>query len=273
MRTTRFTLVSLAFCLGAFPAAGQVGASTQINECLVPAAVEGSVELLPCSVRFNAMGEITFSIKNRGTMGVNTPAATVGSAPRRAAQPSGPQIKMDVQMGGKLIESIYQASLAAGARREFTVKIPSNYTTPRCGESRELRIVVDPQNLIQERSEANNALARTEDRPCPDMAIDSIRKNANSAHTEFVAEIRFVNLGNAPAKFRYLAMTSNSMGWGPIPSADFDVPMEIAPGQSKKITVGNAFGYQTMYVRVFVDRFNEVAEMDESNNFKEKTLD
>ena len=271
MRTTRFALVSVVFCLAALPAAAQVTA--QLNECVLPAAVEGSVELLPCSVKFNALGEITFSIRNRGTIGVNTATGTLGTASRRGTQTSGPQIKMDVSMDGKLIESIYQASLAAGASREFTVKIPSNYSTPKCGESRALRIVVDPQNQIAEASDANNALARTEGRPCPDMAIDSIKKNSNSMNTEFVAEIRFVNLGNAPAKFRYLALTSNSSAFGPLPSADFDKLMEIPPGQTKKITIGNAFGISSMYVRVFVDRFNEVAELNEGNNFKEKTLD
>lgn len=129
------------------------------------------------------------------------------------------------------------------------------------------------ENQIVEASDANNLLARTANRPCPDMAIDSIKKRSNDLKTEFVPEIRLVNKGNAHARFRYLALTLNSSSFGPLPSADFDKLMELAPGQGKTFTIGNAFGYQKMYVRVFVDRFNEVAELDESNNFKEKTLD
>lgn len=48
--------------------------------------------------------------------------------------------------------------------------------------------------------------------------------------------------------------------------------MEIAPGQSKKFTIGNTWSTSTMYVRVFLDRWAEVAELNEGNNFKEKTL-
>ncbi|MCA1734382.1 MAG: hypothetical protein LC732_12380, partial [Acidobacteria bacterium] len=239
-------------------------------ECLL-GPVQGSAELLPCSLGFNALGEITFSIKNRGSVGVNT--GQVGSVGTKTRPVSGPKIKIDIYLQDKLIQSIYHGSLGSGASKQFTVKIPSNYPTPRCGETRALKIVVDPQNQIVEASDANNVLARTADRPCPDMAIDSIKKNSNDLKTEFVAQIRLVNKGNAHARFRYLALTSNSSSFGPLPSADFDKLMEIPPGQGKTFTIGNAFGYQKMYVRVFLDRFNEVAELDESNNFKEKTLD
>lgn len=132
--------------------------------------------------------------------------------------------------------------------------------------------MIDPQNQIPEAFEDNNTVARTADRPCPDMEVESIKANYNDLRTEFVAEIRIVNKGNAPARFRYVALTSNSSAVAPLPAADFDKFMELEPGETKKFTIGNSFSYSKLYVRVFLDRFDEVAELNESNNFKEKTL-
>ncbi len=271
---SRITLV-VAMCLAGWPVAGAgaqvnpAGTQTQINECLIPPQ-QGVSDLIPCSLRFNALGEITFSIRNRGTVGVNSP--TVAGSQTRKTAAEGPRIRMDLYLGSALIESVHHGALAGGASKDFTAKIPSNYPTPRCGETRDLRLVLDPANQIPEASNANNALARTTDRPCPDMEVESIKANYNDLKTEFVAEIRIVNKGNAPARFRYLALTSNSMAFGPLPSADFDKLMELEPGQTKKLTIGNTWAAGNMYVRVFLDRFNEVSELNESNNFKEKTL-
>jgi hypothetical protein len=246
---------------------------TQINECLLP-LIQGVSDLMGCGFGFTSLGEIRFEVKNRGTVGINSGLVTTGGVPSRAPRASEPatKIRMDLYLDDKLIQSVYHGSLAGGETREFIAKIPSNYSTPRCGETRGLRLVIDPQNQIGEASENNNVRARTADRPCPDMEVSSIQANYNDLKTEFVAEIRIVNRGNAPARFRYLALTSNSSAFGPLPSADFDKLMEIEAGQSKKFTIGNAFSYSKMYVRVFLDRFNEVAELGESNNFKEKTL-
>ncbi len=251
-------------------AAGQV----QVNECILPPA-QGVSDLVNCGIGFNSLGEITYALKNRGTVGVNTagPALSAGtqSKTRTAADP-GPRIKVDLYVDDKLIQSVYHPSISGGETKQVATKIPSNFPTPRCGETRKLRVVVDPQNQIAEASESNNARDRVADRPCPDFDVISIKANYNKLRTEFVAEIKVVNKGNAAGKFRYLALTSNSSSYGPLPSADFDKWMELAEGQTKTFTIGNTFAYNRMYVRVFLDRFTEVAELDEGNNFKEKTI-
>ncbi len=251
----------------------QMAGQTQINECILP-PIQGAVDLTVCGLGFTALGEIEFSMKNRGTVGTNTGLPTVSGTPARTRPTveAAEKIRMDVYLDDKLIQSLYQAALGGDQTKVITAKIPSNHTTPRCGETRGLKIVIDPQNQIPENSETNNSKARVADRPCPDMEVVSIEKNFNDLKTEFVAEIRIANRGNAPARFRYMALTSNSSSFGPLPSADFDKWMEIEAGGSKKFTIGNAFSYSSMYVRVFLDRFNEVAELNESNNFKEKTL-
>ncbi len=251
-------------------AAGQL----QVNECVL-APAQGVSDLVSCSVGFNGLGEITYALKNRGTVGVNTAGPISSSATQsktRTATEPGPRIKVDLYLDDRLIQSVYHPSISGGETKHVATKIPSNFPTPRCGETRKLRVVVDPQNQIVEASESNNARDRTTDRPCPDFDVVSIRANYNKLRTEFVAEIKVVNKGNADGRFRYLALTSNSSSYGPLPSADFDKLMELAAGQTKTFTIGNTFAYNRMYVRVFLDRFREVDELDEGNNFKEKTI-
>lgn len=253
----------------------QTGSMNELNPCVpsLPLAPGGS-NLVGCALRFNALGEITFSFKNRGAAGINLTAAALGLPKPKSSQPSGPPIRIDVYLQNNRIESVYHPTLAAGQVKEITVKIPSNYPTPKCGEVRALKIVLDPQNQIAEVDDGDNLVERpSTDRPCPDVAIESIKKNANAAHTEFVAEVKLVNKGNARARFRYLAMTSSNAAFGPLPDLDYDILMELEPGQSKKFTVGNAWGMSNLWVRVMLDRMNEVAELDEGNNVKEKTLD
>jgi hypothetical protein len=253
----------------------QLGQLNQLNACLpsLPLAA-GAPNLVGCNVGLNAMGDITFSFKNRGAVPINISSPLAAAAKPKSAQPSGPPIKIDVYLQNTRIESVYHPALAAGQVKEITLKIPSNYAKPKCGEARALKIVIDPQNQIAEAAENDNLVDRpTADRPCPDLAIESIKKNANAAHTEFVAEVKLVNLGNAPARFRYLIATSSNAAFGPLPDLDSDVLMELDAGQSKKFTAGNAWGMSKMYVWVLVDRMNEIPELNEGNNSKEKTLD
>jgi hypothetical protein len=272
---------SLALALAALPAWSasplQAGSITQLNPCapsLPPA--QGGSNLVACGVGFNQLGEINFSFKNRGVEGINVIQVAPGASRPKTAVPPGPPIRIDVYLQGNRIESVYHPALGAGQLKEINVKIPSNYSSymPKCGEARALKIVLDPQNQIKEVDDGDNIADRpSSDRPCPDMTVESIKKNANSTHTEYVAEVKLTNKGNAPARFRYLAMTSSSAAFGPLPDLDYDVLMVLDPGQSKKFTVGNAWGMSELWVRVMLDRMNEVPELDEGNNVKETTLD
>ncbi|MFN0179232.1 MAG: CARDB domain-containing protein [Gemmatimonadales bacterium] len=272
LRTSVLCLLPALAAAGAAKAQPAAGAHAQINECLLK-PLPGVSDLTVCALGFNSAGEITFSVKNRGSVGISmaAPVSLAGGRPVRPADP-GQRIRIDLYLADRLIQAVYQPALGGDQTKEVVAKIPSNYPTPRCGESQPLRLVIDPTNQIAEASEANNSKAVTANRPCPDMEVVSITANYNDLKTEFVAEIRIANRGNALARFRYMALTSNSSAIGPLPAADFDKWMEIEPGQTRKFTIGNAFSYSSMYVRVFLDRFSEVAELDESNNFKDKKL-
>jgi hypothetical protein len=254
------------------------GSLTQLNPCLASLPlIAGASELVGCNLKFNANGEITFSFKNRGSVGINTSPVIFGATkPKKEAQPAGPKIQIDVYLQGNRIESVYHAALGPGQTKEITVKIPSNYQSqvPKCGDVRALKVVLDPLKQIPESSDGDNVIERpAADRPCPDMAIESIKKNSNSLHTEYVAEVRLVNKGNANARFRYLATTGSNSAVAPLPDLDYDIVMELEPGQSKKFTVGSALGLNRLHVMVLLDRMGEVAELNEGNNYAEKMLD
>ena len=229
--------------------------------------LQNSADLTIRNVGFNGLGEVVFQLANRGDVGINTSQVPIGVAGSTLITP----IRIDIHVGGYLAQSVYQQSLAGKASRDFVVKLVSN--VPRCTESRDLRVTADSTNLVKEPHEDNNAVSGTFARPCPDMAIESIAKNFNSARTEYVATVTLVNKGTAEAKFRYMAMTQNNSTFTSLPAADFDKWLTLAPGARTKFTIGSAFAYEKMWVRVMLDRFSEVSELDESNNFVEKVLD
>lgn len=270
------TLILLACLLFVLPASGQLSdAQTmqQVPVCLTTSN-QAVTNLVACGVKFTGDGQIRFGVKNLGTVPFNRPSVTLtsGSAARATSTQAPPPVQVDVYMQNSRVASAYVKSLGANELTWINVPIPSNYSKPKCAESRELKAVVDSTKMLAESSEGDNVIAKTNARPCPDMAIESINKNWNNLKTEFVARIKIVNKGNAPAKFRYMALTSNSSSFGPLPSADFDKWMEIEAGGSKTFNIGNAFATSSMYVRVFLDRWYEVDELDENNNFKEETL-
>jgi len=266
----------LLLCLSHITPASAELSDLQTMQQAVPACLTTSnqavTNLVACGVKFTALGEIRFGLKNLGTVAVNPSSVTVtgGRIGRETIAPR--PVQIDVYMQNARVASAHVQSLGANEAKWITIPIPSNYTKPKCAESRTLKVVVDATSLFTESSEADNAVATTNDRPCPDMAVESISKNWNDLKTEFVAKIKIVNKGNAPAKFRYLALTSNGSSFGPLPSADFDKWMEIPEGGSRTFNIGNAFATSSMYVRVFLDRWGEIAELDEGNNFKEETL-
>src|SRR5688572_15290751 len=181
MRTVKSILL-VSLCLAAATANAQLPLDpdelSQINMCAQPGG--SGVNLIGCSLKFNSLGEITFTVKNRGDKGINTATgpADLNQQPGRKA-PTGPPIEFNLYLQDKLIVTLYQPALGAGQSRTFTAKVPSNYATmiPKCAEARALKLHIDPKNQVAEATESDNILLRAAaKRPCPDLAIKSIRK-------------------------------------------------------------------------------------------------
>ncbi len=233
-------------------------------------ALKTSSDLTIKDLGFNGQGQVSFVLMNRGDVPINPSDPAAG---RSQAVPENKQIKMDVYLGNSLLSSVYQARLAGKTSKSFKVLVPATQT-PRCAESRALKAVVDPHLVIVELYDTNNTTTLTAARPCPDLAIQSIEKNWNDLKTEYVGRVTLVNNGNAVAEsFEYMSGTGNNSHFTSIPDFGDETGGPLAPGETMKYNMGSAFAYEKMNVWVWIDRRSFVAELDETNNQKEKTLD
>ncbi|MGH8285295.1 MAG: CARDB domain-containing protein [Steroidobacteraceae bacterium] len=216
---------------------------------------------------FSPNGEIRVTLKNLGAQPIN-PVTFKNTAP------AGPPIRVDVYIGGTLLQTLYQPSLGGKADKVFTVALASN--VPKCKESRALRAIVDPQNVIQEQRDDNNTTDVTAARPCPDLAVKSIKRDSQGGGTSYIPKVTIVNRGNAPSPSTQVWGTALSSypgitGW-PELSPTHTIPA-LQPGQDTSFHIGgNVLSFDSSWVRIILDRYFEIQESDESNNFVEKEL-
>lgn len=280
------SILLVSLCLAAATANAQLPLDpedmTQINLCAQPGGT--GVNLIGCSLKFNSLGEITFTVKNRGDAGINIASASPGNLKQSGAvrtAPSGPPIEFNLYLQDKLIVTLYQPALGAGQSRTFTAKIPSNYAnlTPKCAEARALKLHIDPKNQVAEVAEGDNIITRTAaKRPCPDLAIKSIKKDEEGLLGEtYRVKVTVINQGNATAPGNAVWATSLPDGVWPITGWPTLVPVatmgSLEPGETKSFKVGGSVmaGVRTS-VRVVVDYHQKVEELEEGNNMKDDRL-
>jgi hypothetical protein len=258
----------------AAPATGSP-TTTAINPDLV--ALRTTADLIIRDLGFNGKGEITFELRNRGEVPINPAPVSLsdGRTAKRQVAPPVPeneQIRVTVYLNDAPFTTVFQPRLAGSSSKTFTVLVPDQ-KRPGCAESRPLRTVIDPTNVIVELTDTNNVDALTAVRPCPDLAVKSITKNTNEWKTEFVARVTLINNGNAPAeRFDYLAKESFGGHIFDLGDLDDDVGGPLAPGETMKFNVGSALAHQNMDVEVLLDRHGRVEELNESNNYTHKKI-
>lgn len=273
---TRMTLIVLTtLCLGAAAPdthrTPDIQQQVTVNPCLI--AAQG-VELASCHLEFNALGAIILSVKNHGS--VSTNAASSGQA-RGRATPSVP-VGIDLYMQDKLVVSLSQPALGAGQLKTFTTAIPSNHTVPGCGESRVLKLVVDPRNEFAEGSESDNTITRNAERPCPDLAIKSISRDYEGVFNEtYRVKVTIINQGNAPSPSNQIWASSLPGEPWPVNGWPALTPTEtiraLAPGETTSFKVGGSvLSTNRTAIRIMLDRHSVIAESDESNNTKDERL-
>ncbi|MEA2725471.1 MAG: hypothetical protein QOH59_3242 [Gemmatimonadales bacterium] len=248
--------------------------TTAVNPEVI--ALRTTSDLIIKDLGFNGKGEITFELKNRGDLPINPTARGAGAAvavgTQETAVPENQQIKVTVYLNNAPFGTVFQPRLAGKQSKIFTLGIGDN-TRPGCGQSKPLRTVIDPANVIVEYTDANNENTVTAARPCPDLAIKSITKNENEWGTEFVARVTIINQGNAPSdKFDYLAKEWFGGSIADLGDLDDDTGDPLAPGETMKFNVGSARAHQNLHVEVLLDRHRRVEELDENNNYKKKTV-
>jgi len=277
MKTSIYAL--LVATLAAGTAYGQLRPTTRQSASGSPQLPAGSaqmvaglpVDLVVQQIDFAPDGQIHVTLANQGKTPVNPPPA---EAPR--GTPSGPPIQIDVYMGGTRIQTVYQQSLAASTTRVLKVQLQTN--PPKCGESRALRAVVDPQKVISEGNDANNDTSMTGTRDCPDLAIKNIERDYSGIAGEtYSVKVTIINKGTATAPAHQAWATSLPTGVWPVTGWPELVPTEgipeLSPGETKTFHVGGSvLATSRTAVRIIVDRHFEIDELDESNNFKDEWL-
>jgi hypothetical protein len=268
-----YGLIAGGLCLCSAHEAGGQGANVigRIDVGPLDAnALKTAVDLVAKEVGLGGLGQIVFTLHNRGGVSVN-----VGSPKVPNASINTPPINIDLYVGGALVQSVYQQGLAGNSSRVMTVPMLNN--VPKCGETRAIKVVIDPANVIPELHDENNSTTATALRPCPDLAIQSIKRESSGIAGEtYRVLVTIVNKGTAaspPDEVWATALTSapGLNGW---PET---VPMHtmpgLAPGATYSFRVGGTVASVAhSWVRVFVDIKRLIEESDETNNLVDKTL-
>jgi hypothetical protein len=231
-----------------------------------------SVDLIARDVGLSGLGEIVFTLENRGDVNINEGGKHT-NPPKKTI--STPPIRIDLYLGGALVQSVYQASLGGDQSHAFAVKPLSN--VPNCKDVRAIKIVVDPANVVPELHDDNNTAAVTVARPCPDLAVKSIeREKSGVAGETYRVKVTVINLGNAPAPtFQAWGTAVNSFpgptGWPEM------VPMReipaLAPGETYVFRPGgDQASFTNTWVKIYLDINHHIDELDETNNLVDKKL-
>ena len=270
-------LLLLASLLVVASATAQIGSQTQaVNPDVL--ALRNTSDLVIKDLEFTALAEVTFDLVNRGEVGVNVPARGPVPLTKSPAPTSGPPITIDIYMGGAKIASVYPPSIGGKQTRNFKVSIPSNVAKPKCLEARNLKVMVDPQNQVAELHDDNNVTeANNAARPCPDLAIKSIKRDKEGLLGEtYRPKVTIINRGNAPSPSCQVWGTALSSapgitGW-PELSPTHTIPA-LAPGEETSFKIGGSvLSVDNTWVRIMLDRFFQIEESDENNNWKDEKL-
>ncbi len=240
---------------------------TTLEETRLKTAADLTVK----DVGLSGLGQIVFTLQNRGSININNADKFTAAS----ASITTPPIKIDIYVGGALLQSVYQASLGGHEMHPFAVTPVSNVA--KCKEMRDIRIVVDPANVVPELHDDNNSAAVSVARPCPDLAVKSIeRERSGVAGETYRVKITVINQGNAPAPaFQAWGTAINSFpgptGWPEM------VPMHEIPALAPGATYvfrsgGDQASFTNTWVRVYLDINHHVDELDETNNLVDKKL-
>jgi CARDB len=255
------------------------GAQTQaVNPDVI--ALKTTSDLVIRDLRFTGEGEIAFNLVNRGDLGINVPGGHSGAMTLRARpSASGPPIPIDIWMGTSKIMTVQQPSIAGAQTKSLKVAIPSNYVTPGCLDTRDLKVAVDAQNQFAELYDDNNVTeAADAARPCPDLAIKSIKRHYTGLLNEtYRVKVTIINQGNAASPSTQVWGTSLPTGIWPLTGWPEIVPTHtipaLDPGESTSFkTGGSVLSTNHTAVRVLVDRYFKIDESEEGNNFEDKRL-
>ncbi|MGQ0835561.1 MAG: CARDB domain-containing protein [Gammaproteobacteria bacterium] len=199
---------------------------------------------------FGTDGRITYWVMNRGD-----------------AAASGPFV-VDIEVEGRRADTIKHPPLPAQSQQRAVSNIAES---PTCGVTR-LRAAADSQRVVAEIDETNNALARDQVPPCPDLTA-KVEKDSVNNHLEYYGKVIVRNQGNLAAKRSFTVRVMIQVGATGVAKLKEPTVASLAPGETFTIKDDDkhwnttATGYH-----VVLDRFFAVKEADETNNVVIRTI-
>jgi len=251
MGNMRAVLAGVCCLMAGGAVAAQEGAGARPGAGGEPCLAAGKkparlADLCVGSVAVSPSRFLTFTVRNRGSR--STSAAFTA----------------EVYLDGALQETIEFARLGGSSSRRVEARV-AKFTDCEMGT---IRLVLDPQNLVNETDELNNDYSIDRAPPCPDVtaSIDQARVN----NRQYRIQIRVVNEGTArmsAVDVGIIAAIRDSVG-GPTleqcetASTTISVPgcvfhtlrtSALAPGQPRRFTIGgNIPATRTAEVKVTV---------------------
>jgi hypothetical protein len=141
---------------------------------------------------------------------------------------------------------------------------------PDCG-THTIRVVLDPQEIVTETTENNNARNESLTPPCPDLAVTEIKKNWEDLNTQYRAHVTIQNVGDLVSP-PGIIMTVSVSGAGIPTEIGYELD-PLQPGQSRSFNVSEKVnGLNSIEVYVWIDREERLPEKSEANNKVVKDL-
>ena len=235
------------------------------------ASTSNRPDLNPVSIEIDNSGAIRAVLRNRGIeiaapflsyvyLDTNLRRTLVfGEVRGMPPEPAGSQLLTPKNSGLNL-----SLPFRAGETRTFIIR---DFNLAPCSGQHSLKIEADPNSLLAEAVETNNVISRSMTAPCADLAVASIKKNWNSTHTQYVAEVTVINqgTGTTPA-FSLSVQATPGVGFGSTVSGGLKQYPALAPGQTIKVKQGAANAIETLAVKVVLDVGDLVVESNEHNN-------
>jgi hypothetical protein len=135
---------------------------------------------------------------------------------------------------------------------------------PDCG-THAIRVVLDPQEIVTETTENNNARSQNVTPPCPDLAVTEIKRNWEDLNTQYRAHVTIQNVGDLVSP-PGIIMTVSVSGAGIPTEIGYELD-PLQPGQSRSFNVSEKVnGLNSIEVYVWIDREGRFPEKSEQNN-------
>ncbi|MGQ0429925.1 MAG: CARDB domain-containing protein [Gammaproteobacteria bacterium] len=193
---------------------------------------------------FSSDGRVMYQVQNRGQSSTENPFV------------------VDIFIDGERRDTVKHPPLPPFSSQQ----VKSLLARPDVCAASVLHAAADPQQIVAEHSESNNALERRTAPPCPDLVV-KITKDVVNNGLEYRAKVTYTNVGNLAAGGQFQVMLGGQPSGGAIASKTERRVGPLAAGASGHFYEnGKHYGITSTSYHAVIDRLGEIPEQNEGNN-------